>query len=466
MNCLRVWGALLVLAYCVDANAFLEPLLDDGEWTGETGFQYRYFKDPGDFGQTQNDLALRLQGQYDSRWNDDNDSFTFVPYLLLDKQDDKRTHADIREALWIHVGDDWELRSGVTRVFWGRTEFTNVVDVINQTDLVDGDDEKLGQPMINLSVVHDWGIFDFYWLVGFRERTFPGEDGRLRTPLVVDTDHPVYLKNASPHSLDFAFRWQRPVTDELDMALSLFSGVDREPSFSFNFDFADPKLVPYYSHKDQVGLELEYIHDSIALKFEGIDVRSVVENYDSAVVGFEYTFNSIFQSDIDMTFITEYMWDSRNQTAPGFMEHDLGLGTRFTFNDEFDTSILAGVLWDNQTDEKLASIEGERRIGEHFKLKVQARVVMDRGQPELGQTTWQILQDLSNSNLLNSNLVSQSFLLDYLYGLIKDNGLSILYQNEGFVPTLQQLQRLAEANRKLSLLDSDSYAQVELTYYY
>jgi len=226
----------------VSAQAFLSPLLDYGEWSGETGFELRYFDNPGEFDQEQWATSIRFQGDYHAAWNDGEDSFTFLPYLRLDQQDDERTHADIREALWIHVGDSWELRSGVTRVFWGRTEFNHLVDVVNQLDLVDGDEEKLGQPMINLSLVHDWGIFDFYFLMGFRERTFPGEDGRMRTPLVVDTDDAHYLGSASKGSMDFAFRWQKPLTDELEMALSLFSGVDREPTFSFNFDFFDPSL--------------------------------------------------------------------------------------------------------------------------------------------------------------------------------------------------------------------------------
>jgi len=457
---------MLALGYGANAYCFLEPLFDKGQWNWENGYEYRYFENPGAQGQTQNALALRIQGNYSSHWNHGLDSFTFVPYVLLDQQDSARTHADIREALWIHVGNNWEIHTGITRVFWGKTEFNHVVDVINQTDLVAGDDEKLGQPLVNLSLVNDWGIFDFYWLLGFRERTFPGKDGRLRTPLVVDTDHPVYLENAGPNSLDFAFRWQKSLTDELDMALSLFSGVDREPTFSFNFNFADPMLIPYYSHKDQVGLELEYIKDGWDFKFEGADVRSVVQNYNAAVGGVEYTFNSIFKSDIDMTWITEYMWDSRNQNTPGFLEHDLGVGARFAFNDEFDTSILSGILWDNRTGEKLFTIEGERRLRENLKLKLEARVIMDRGQPTVDSNTASILAALSSSSLANSALVTQSFLLDYIYSLIQQQGLQVLFNTQGFVPVLQQLQGMSDANRKLSILDSDSYVQLELTYYF
>lgn len=467
MHAIRILCALSLLAIGTPVHAFLEPLFDDGEWSGETGFEYRYFDDPGEFGQEQNATSLRFQGEYNSKWNDDADTVTFVPYLRLDQQDDERTHGDIRELLWVHVGESWELRSGVTRVFWGRTEFNNVVDVINQTDFVDGDEEKLGQPMVNLSIVHDdWGIFDFYWLLGFRERTFPGEDGRLRTPLVVDTDNPQYSTDTSTADIDVGFRWQTAVTDELEMAFSIFSGVDREPGFSFNFDFTNPMLVPYYSHIDQFGLEAEYLYEGWAFKFEGITVQSERGDYESTVTGVEYTFNGLFQSDIDMTLITEYLWDSRDDISPGFLERDVGIGTRFAFNDEFDTALMAGFLWDPETKEKLASLEGERRIFGDFKLKVLARVMMDRGQPALDDTTTEILADLADSPFVEMDLVDQAFVVDWLIDLIREEGLGIIFETEGFVPALQQLQRLAATDRKLSLLESDDYLQVELVYFY
>ena len=41
---------------------------------------------------------------------------------------------------------DWSLSIGLGKVFWGVTEFNHLVDVINQTDLVEGIDgeAKLG----------------------------------------------------------------------------------------------------------------------------------------------------------------------------------------------------------------------------------------------------------------------------------------------------------------------------------
>ncbi len=79
--------------------------------------------------------------------------------------------------MWVMIG---ETRVGVRRVFWGVTEFQHLVDIINQSDSVEDIDneDKLGQPMINLSLVKDWGIVDFFVLPYFRERTFAGAEGR------------------------------------------------------------------------------------------------------------------------------------------------------------------------------------------------------------------------------------------------------------------------------------------------
>ncbi len=76
---------------------------------------------------------------------------------------------------------------GLSKVFWGAAEFVHLADIINQTDGVEGFDgeEKLGQPMLRLSLFLDRGTVNAFILPWFRERTFPGKKDRLRTPLVI-----------------------------------------------------------------------------------------------------------------------------------------------------------------------------------------------------------------------------------------------------------------------------------------
>src|SRR3546814_21036834 len=41
-------------------------------------------------------------------WNGRDDRVTFVPFLRLDADAEKRSHGDIRELNWYHAGDDWD----------------------------------------------------------------------------------------------------------------------------------------------------------------------------------------------------------------------------------------------------------------------------------------------------------------------------------------------------------------------
>ena len=72
---------------------------------------------------------------------------------------------------------------GINSVFWRVVESNHLVDILNQTDLIEDIDgeEKLGQPMISLSTQQDWGGLSLFVLPWFRERTFPSEEGRLRS---------------------------------------------------------------------------------------------------------------------------------------------------------------------------------------------------------------------------------------------------------------------------------------------
>lgn len=456
-------GALLP----AHSQAFLEPLFENGDWNVDISGEFRQFEATGEFGQDSRGYTARLNAEYFTEWNDGQDFFKFNPYIRVDGVDKERTGFDLREAFWGHLGDSWEMKLGFTRVFWGRTEFLNVVDVVNQQDFVDGARKaKLGQPLLHLSLVRDEAILDFYTLIGVRERTYPGEDGRLRTPIPVDASGARYDQGTSKNDIGFAARWSQPAGDISEFAVSVFSGVSREPYFAFNFDLEKPRLVPVYYHMDQIGLEWEIIYDGWVGKLEAAGVRSQRENYFTAVMGVEYTFGDVFESGIDLTTIVEYMWDERQDDTPAFLEKDLGFGLRATFNDEQSTTFLLGALIDPETDEKVLAFEGSRRIGDAFKLSAQLSYVLDRGQPPLSRSSLAALDVLSRTGQLGQS-VDILFVANLMSDIIRRYGLEQSFFNPTFaLDTLQQLERLTYADRKVSILESDSYLQVELTYYF
>lgn len=393
-------GSLSVLAasiICAPAQAW--------DFRGEVAAEGRYFTQGRGYNDYWHNGSGYVKTELLHDWNDRRDLFAFIPYVRVDEHDEERTHADIRELSWIHVADSWESRVGVRKVFWGVTEGRHLVDIINQTDLVDQVDgeEKLGQQMVNLSTVQDWGIVDVYLLPGFRERTFPGADGRPGLPVEVDQDHAQYESAANQERIDGAIRLQM-FFGSWQVALSHFSGTSRTPLLQPNVedltlaqigaliatqqlpvDF-EARLTPFYSVIDQTGLELQYINEGWIWKLEAISRSGEGDRFAAYDAGFEFTQYALFGSDIDLGYIVEYLYEDRNELLASPFEHDWLFGGRMTFNDVASTELLMGMIYDPHTEEKAISLESSRRFGDRLKVSLEGRFYADTGQaPTAGQ---------------------------------------------------------------------------------
>ncbi|OMH32129.1 hypothetical protein [Motiliproteus sp. MSK22-1] len=345
----------------------------DFEFSGKVGYEARaFFNDALHAGQPGNsNSSVFVEPEFYWQWNNGDDSLTFVPYLRADEHDSRRSHADIRELAWIHVGDDWELRTGIRKVFWGVTEFQHLVDVINQTDSVEDTDgeDKLGQQMVNLSLVRDWGILDFYLMPGFRERTFAGTEGRLRGSLVVDTDNVSYESSAEENHLDTAIRWSHTVGD-FDMGLYWFHGTNRDPVLTES----GSNLLIHYEQMDQFGLDVQATIEDWLWKFETIYRDSTSDSYVALQGGFEYTFIGVMETAMDVGILLEYGWDSRGETNTVSAQDDLYLGARLTLNDAQSTEFLAGIGQDLDHSSYSLFVEASRRFGANWKVSLDARI--------------------------------------------------------------------------------------------
>lgn len=351
-----------------------------GNVSGEFAFESRNFIEEGL--QEQKQWQPSVRGEIEYKTNTDTNYFNVKLFGRADQQDTERTHVDIREAYWTHVGNAWELKAGISKVFWGVTESRHLVDVINQTDLVENIDaeDKLGQPMFKLGLEREWGNLDLFWLPYFREKTFVGKDGRLNAfPVVINTDDAQFESSADNWHSDFAFRYSTRIND-LDVALSHFSGTSRNPLIQFNGNFLAPGFQPYYVQIDQTGLELQYIYEDWLWKLEGVTSSGEYQRYSAAVFGFEYTQVGICDSSADLGWIVEYMFDDRHghpnssaKAAPHSFERDIFLGWRYAFNDADSTELLAGIIYDPQTEESLYSLEYSKRLASDLKLNLELR---------------------------------------------------------------------------------------------
>lgn len=363
----------------------LPVLASAGDWSGSVGIESRYFfQDARDNQQDYStSQSLVIEPEYYHEWDNGHQIFAFVPFLRIDQRDSERTHFDIRELTWVKAADTWELRIGVRKVFWGVVEFNHLVDIINQTDLVENIDteDKLGQPMINLALIHDWGTVDLFVLPYFRERTFPGIEGRLRSQPHVADDLAEFESDAKEKHVDFAVRYSHSFGD-YDIGISHFYGTSRDPRLIPGTLSGEPVLIPFYDIIHQTSLDLQATRGNMLWKLETLHRSGQGKTYNALAGGFEYTIFGIFNGRIDMGLLGEYHYDDRGKSAPTVFNDDIALGTRLTFNDVQSTQALMGIVVDRNNGGKFFNVEASRRIGESWLLEMQGRFLFDQARTD------------------------------------------------------------------------------------
>lgn len=374
-------GLALALALSsFSANGQAETETD---FRGNVSLQGRAFlSEPLFPNQEDYNLSVAAQPEWNWQWNDRRDSFTLELFGRWDQNDGERTHADIRQAAWIHVGEEIETRVGLRRVFWGVTEFQHLVDIINQSDLVEDLDaeDKLGQPMINFSTVQDWGIVDLYILPYFRERTFAGADGRPRLPLPVFVDDPLYESDDEEKHIDYALRWSNTI-DVFDVGVAYFDGTARDPSLLPAFINGELGLRPYYPQIERFSVDAQATIESWLWKLEAIHQHRDGESFVAMHGGFEYTIVGFMESAADLGLLIEYGWDERDEQSTSLFQNDLLFGARLAMNDMASSELLMGISRDLDYDSHSLLVEGSRRFGQNLVVSIDLRL-FDSDEPE------------------------------------------------------------------------------------
>ena len=371
-----------ILHFFIIIGFFLTASISQAnEFSGFVGAEARLFPNSAlHLGQEDESASFVAQPEYYHEF-EGGSSFTFVPFYRLDSADPERTHFDIREFTFLLLEEDFELRLGVRKVFWGTTEILHLVDIINQTDLVENVDteDKLGQPMANVSFSRDWGTFDLYWLPYFRERTFVGKGGRLRGATVVDTDRTQYESGAKEWHSDWAFRYSHFFGD-WDIGLSQFIGTSREPTLLDGTDSEGNAVkIPKYEQIKQTSLDVSFVTGEWLWKGEALyRTGQGNDDYFAWTGGFEYTFTRVWRSQMDLGIIGEWMFDTRENDANTAFENDLGGGLRLALNDAASTEALFGWVQDLNSSARFLFLEASRRFGDHLLLTVEFRTFINQ----------------------------------------------------------------------------------------
>ena len=274
------------------------------------------------------------------------------------------------------------------------TESVHLVDVINQTDLVESFDgeAKLGQPMLQYTLLSDFGTFEAFLLPYHRKRTLPGETDRLRFPIVIDADAATYESGAEAWDLGGAFRYSHYFS-VFDVGLSYIYHTNRE--FLVRPKNGGRAFIPYYEKMHQLGLDVQATTGSMLWKMEGISRFTEADNFQALAIGGEYTFGNIKGSGIDVGVLAEYLYDSRKPTVFDLsagnitgstgtaFQNDIFIGSRIAFNDTQDGSILFGGIFDLENSSTIFSIEAERRFFQNWKAGLEVRIFSNFKEEEL-----------------------------------------------------------------------------------
>ena len=371
-------GTVLILASLLGAER--APAI---EVSGRVGLEGRwYYQDEDHPGQESHASGVVVEPKLYAE-DDEGRSVTLAPFFRYDAGDPRRTHFDVREAYFLVFGElgdgEWEFRLGVDRVFWGVAESRHLVDIVNQTDLIENPNEeaKLGQLMAHLTLSGEWGVAEIFALPYHRERTFPGREGRLRSRVVVDDRRVFYESSAEEWHVDLAARYSHSF-GPLDLGVSVFDGTSREPCLICRPPRLNQRLelllVPYYEQIRQFGLDAQLTIESWLFKLEALHRAGASnqvgreEDYAAFVAGGEYTFNSIFESELDLSLLAEWNYDRRKETATNVFQNDIFLGARLAFNDVQSTDVVVSFLADADHSTRSLFVEFNRRLTDNWSL--------------------------------------------------------------------------------------------------
>ena len=303
-------------------------------------------------------------------------NFELILFGRVDQHDRNRTHGDIREGFFELFFDQWTFGFGIHKVFWGVTESRHLVDIINQTDLVEDFDTdiKLGQAMVTTSFTHDAaGTYSLYVMSWARPLVFPGPLGRPTLPIPVDNDLRLYQSRLKQGQIDVAFRWSHSMAG-FDWGLSYFFGTTREPQLFTTTNGAGlPVLQPLYELIHQGGLDLQYTREGWLLKLESIVRGGQGPTFAAVVGGLEYTFYQVNGSIVDIGLILEYIYDGRDNNTFVVFENDFFAGMRLSLSDVGSTEFLLGSFIDAKDGSVFIAAEALRRFGDHWKIGLEGR---------------------------------------------------------------------------------------------
>ena len=300
------------------------------------------------------------------------------PIYRYDLYDKNRSQLDLAQGYLIHYKDKFEIKLGISKVFWGITESKNLVDIINMHDLTNGKPKtKLGQPMVNYSIISDkYGYFDYYYMPLFIKSSEIGSKGRLRLPLPKERDDNYLEGGVGKKQPSWAFKWEKNY-NYYDFSVQFFRGNGRISSTISKIDSNGLKYYSGYERITQLGTFIQRTYGPLILKFEGIrrngqrNAKSIRKNYFSSVFGLEYVITRAFNKVWDFNMYIEYSNDERNNDSNDYLQNDLFSGAKIYFNDTSGTELTLSKTTDMDGGGNTGLIDISTRLTDDTRLTLE-----------------------------------------------------------------------------------------------
>jgi hypothetical protein len=339
------------------------------ELRGSVGVDYRqFYEDPLYDAGEENQPSLAAETHAD--WAlAPSDTITLSLFARWDDADEARTHADLREAKWVHRETNWDVEIGNSLVFWGVTESQHLVDVINQRDSVEDvtGDARLGQPLLRARYFDEGFSLEGYVMPAFRERPFPEAPGRMRLPIPVAADDAQFESSDGRNHWDYALRGTLSA-GPMDIGLSVFKGTNREPLLLPT----KQALTPYYEQITQYSVDLQATSGPTLWKLEARYRDSDRGAELAYVAGLEHAFYQFMGTPADVSLLLEHNWDERGSRATTPFQNDVFVGARVAFNDEASSEALFGVVADLEEGGAFGRLRASTRLAERYRVSFEA----------------------------------------------------------------------------------------------
>jgi hypothetical protein len=156
------------------------------------------------------------------------------------------------------------------------------------------------------------------------------------------------------------------------------------------FIYSELVLIPHYEKIRQFGVDAQFTRGSLLLKLEAIyrtgtkNSRFIQyfndfeeENYAAFVLGSEYAFYSVLDSNSDLVLFAEWAYDGRGRWATNAFENDLFIAARLALNDPQSTEFIVSVLGSLNKSSRVVAGEFKRRISGSWFLHVETSAFLD-----------------------------------------------------------------------------------------